>query len=360
MQKVLTVLGTRPEIVKLSPLLPLLAERFDHVLVHSGQHYSHEMDAVFFQDLQLPAPNYALAVGSAPQGEQTARMLARLEPILLAEQPDLVLVQGDTNTTLAGGLCAAKQGIPVAHLEAGCRSFNRHMPEELNRVIVDHLATLLFAPDDAACANLLAEGRPETSIAVVGSSSIDAVQRNQAFASEAPILEQLDLAPGSYLVLTLHRAENTHPNRLPGMVRALNQLAEQHLLVFPIHPRTATALAQQGLALHPAMRICQPLGYLAMLRLVGAARALLTDSGGLQEEAAALGTPALVLRNETEWRYLIDSGANVLVGTDEASIRQGCATWLQPDALASLRMATPALWPGASARVAALVADFLQ
>jgi UDP-N-acetylglucosamine 2-epimerase (non-hydrolysing) len=350
MSKILTLLGTRPEIVKLSPLIPALRKQSAHVLVHSGQHYSSDMDAVFFHDLRLPAPDYTLGVGSASHGEQTARMLSRLEPILLAEHPDMVLVQGDTNTTLAGALAAAKLGIPVAHLEAGCRSFNRAMPEELNRVVVDHLAALLLAPDPAARHNLLAEGRPAHAIAVVGSSAIDAVQRNRQYAAGSPILERMEVVPGAFLALTLHRAENTAPECLPGIVRALNRIAEQFVVVAPLHPRTAAALDAQGLALSDRMRVCTPLGYLDMLALVASAAAVLTDSGGLQEEAAALGTPALILRNETEWRYLVDAGVHILAGTTEAQIGTAAERWLQPDGLAALRARPAPIWPGASER----------
>ena len=359
MKKILTVLGTRPEIIKLSPLIPLLRERFEHVLVHSGQHYSYEMDTVFFRELRLPAPDHTLAAGSASHGEQTARMLSRLEPILLDERPDLVLVQGDTNTTLSGGLAAAKLGIPVAHLEAGCRSFNRRMPEELNRVVVDHLATLLLAPDTAAQQNLLTEGIPAGQVHLVGSSSIDAVRRNRAFAEDAPILDRLELAPGGYLALTLHRAENTEPDRLPGIVRALNGIAGDLPIVFPVHPRTAAALARQGLQLAPGVHTCEPLGYLDTLKLVDNALALLTDSGGLQEEAAALGTPALILRNETEWRYLVDAGMHVLAGNSYESIAEGARRWLQPDALARLRSVEAPIWPGASERARDVIGEIL-
>jgi UDP-N-acetylglucosamine 2-epimerase (non-hydrolysing) len=359
MKKIVTVLGTRPEIIKLSPLIPLLRERFAHRLVHSGQHYSYEMDAVFFHELRLPEPDYTLAAGSGSHGAQTARMLARLEPILLDERPDMVLVQGDTNTTLAGGLAAAKLGIPVAHLEAGCRSFNRRMPEELNRVVVDHLAELLLAPDEAARGHLLAEGRPAEHVHMIGSSAIDAVRRNRPLAENAPILERLELAPGGYLALTLHRAENTEPERLPGIVRALNRLAEETPIVFAVHPRTAAALSQQNLSLSPRIRACEPLGYLDTLKLAGNARALLTDSGGLQEEAAALGTPALILRNETEWRYLVDAGLHVLAGNTEESILEAARRWLRPEALAGLRTAAAPIWPGASERALALIEAYL-
>ena len=236
--------------------------------------------------------------------------------------------------------------------------YHRRMPEELNRVVVDHVSTLLFAPDQAACDNLRAEGRAEAQICLVGSSSIDAVQRNQAFAATARILERMELLPHDYLVLTLHRAENTLPDQLPGILQALNQLADSYQIVFPVHPRTAAAIAQQGLQLAPNMRTCQPLGYLDMLKLVSNARALLTDSGGLQEESAVLGVPALLLRNETEWRYLVDAGVNVLIGTSFAAIRDGTREWLAPAALAKLQAARTPLWPGASERVAARIAAY--
>jgi UDP-N-acetylglucosamine 2-epimerase (non-hydrolysing) len=356
---VLTLMGTRPEIIKLSPLIPLLRERFRHVLVHSGQHYSFEMDALFFQELGLPNADYTLAVGSASHGEQTARMLARLEPILLKERPDLVLVQGDTNTTLAGGLCAAKLGIPVVHLEAGGRSFNRKMPEELNRVVVDHISALLLAADVDAQHNLLAEGLSESIIHVIGSSVIDAVERNRKHAEASTILQRLELTPGAYLALTLHRSENTTPERLPGMLRALGEIAATIPVVFALHPRTAAVMKQQSLDMPKSIRVIEPLGYLDTLKLVGNATALLTDSGGLQEEAGALGTPALVLRNETEWRYLVDAGMHVLVGNTYESISAGAQQWLRPVSIDQLRAAQVPIWAGASIRSLAAMEEYL-
>lgn len=360
MTRVLTVLGTRPEIIKLSPLIPLLEERFEHILVHSGQHYSYEVDAIFFEELSLPAPRYTLGVGSAQHGEQTARILARLEPILLQERPDLVLVQGDTNTTMAGALCAAKLGFPVVHLEAGGRSFNRAMPEELNRIIVDHIAEILLAADEIAANNLRAEGLPEERIHVIGSTAIDAALLHRERAKQSAILTQLELQPGDYLALTLHRAENTEPAVLPGIVRALNELAESHRIVFPVHPRTAAALERQGLQLSPRILAIRPLGYLDTLCLVQAAQALLTDSGGLQEEAAVLGTPILLVRNETEWRYLVDAGVAVLIGNRYESILAGAATWLSPTGLARLRAARSPIVSGAAERAAAIMAAYVQ
>lgn len=356
MPKVLTVLGTRPEIIKLSPILPLLQERFEHVLVHSGQHYAYDLDARFFEELGLPAPDYALAVGSASHGAQTAAMLARLEPILVSERPDVVLVQGDTNTTLAGGLCAAKMGIPVAHLEAGERSFNRQMPEELNRIVVDHLSALLLAADEHAYQHLRAEGLPDSIIHVVGSTAIDAVQRSRAYAGRSPILDQLELAPQGYLALTMHRAENTTAEALPGILAALEELASEYRIIFPIHPRTRAALERLELSVSPTIQVIEPLGYLDMLQLAQHAQALLTDSGGLQEEAGALGTPALVLRNETEWTYLIDAGANALIGTTRESILSGARERLQPAVLEQMRAARPQLSVGAAERAVAAIA----
>lgn len=353
---VLTILGTRPEIIKLSPVIPLLEQQFNHILVHSGQHYSYEVDAIFFEELGLPAPAYALGVGSGSHGQQTANILTRLEPLLLERRPDVVLVQGDTNTTMAGALCAAKLGIPVAHLEAGGRSFNRAMPEEQNRIIIDHIADLLLAADAIAAENLRREGLPDERVRVIGSTAIDAALCHKDRAEHAPILEQLGLDPGSYLALTLHRAENTIPDVLPGIVRALNELAEEQTIVFPVHPRTEVALNRQGLKLSPRLRTCKPIGYLDTLRLVGAARALLTDSGGLQEEAAVLGTPLLIVRNETEWRYLIDAGVAVLIGNEYGTIITGVRTWLAPQGLARLRANPAPVRAGAAERTVAELA----
>ncbi len=355
MVKVLTFLGTRPELIKLAPLIPLLYQHCDHRLVHSGQHYSYELDARFFAELELPAPDYTLNVGSASHGEQTARMLSRLEPILQAEAPAVVIVQGDTNTALAGALCAAKLQIAVVHVEAGCRSFNRAMPEEQNRIVIDHLASLLCAPDEVAVSHLLAEGIPAKRIALVGSTAIDACERARPFAARSRILNRLEVEPGHYLALTLHRAENTTPAILPGILAALATLAEAQPIVFPAHPRTLAALTAQNLTLPPGIKLCPPLGYLDTLRLVGAARALLTDSGGLQEEAAVLGTPALILREETEWHTLVACGFHTLVGNRCETILATAVEALRPARLDALHANPPAMRGGASKRICTLV-----
>ncbi len=349
-RRVLTLLGTRPEITKLSPVLPLLDQRADHTVVHSGQHYSYEMDAQFFDELGLRAPDHALAVGSASHGEQTARMLSRLEPVLLALQPDAVLVQGDTNTTLAGALCAAKLGVPVVHLEAGARSFDRRMPEELNRIVVDHVSALLLAADDVAAANLQREGCAARQVRIVGSTAIDAVQQVRGRLDGSTVLERLGLTPGTYVTVTAHRAKSTDRDVLPGLVQALGEIAAAQPLVWPLHPRTRAAMREQQLVMPASILVTEPLGYLDMLRLVRDARALLTDSGGLQEEAAVLGTPTLILRDETEWAYLVSAGAHKLVGHTRASIGDGAAQWLTTEGLAAIRAVRVPVTAGAAER----------
>ncbi len=331
--KIVTLAGTRPELVKLSPLLPLLAESFDHRLVHSGQHYSFEMDAIFFEELGIPAPDHRLNVGAGSHAEQTARILQRFERVLLEERAGAVLVLGDTNTTLAGALTAAKLHVPCVHLEAGCRSFNRHMPEEINRIVADHVCDWCFAPGERERENLLREGIPPQRIRVTGSTAIDACLRNRELARAQSIVDDLDLPQGAYVLLTVHRAENTTPEALLGIMRAINRLAERWLFVFPVHPRTRDVLAQLGegepsFSLHPNLHLIEPLGYLDMLQLIAQARAVMTDSGGVQEEAATLGAPLLVVRPETEWMYLVEAGAAVLTGNTIDAIVETATPWL--------------------------------
>lgn len=357
--RILTVLGTRPELVKLAPVLPLLDAEpgFEQVLLHTGQHYSVEMDAIFFRELRLRQPDVALQVGSGSHAEQTAAILTGVERALQAAAPvAAALVLGDTNSTLGGALAAAKLGVPVVHVEAGCRSFVRDMPEEINRVLVDHLARHLLAPDAVARENLLREGLLEESIAVVGSTSIDAALRYAAPARARPVLAEtlaaLGLADaGRLLLCTVHRAENTTPEALPGLLRGLARLSEHYPIVFPMHPRTRHVLAQlrPPVALGRRIHVLPPLGYLDLLALLGSVRALLTDSGGLQEEAAALGTPALVLRGSTEWSYLIEAGKNALVGNDEHLLYERAMALLGDDANRRMRSAPCDLGGGGAA-----------
>ena len=361
--KVITLVGTRPELVKLSPVIPLLAEAFDHRLVHSGQHYSFEMDAIFFEELRLPDPDYRLDVGTGSHAEQTARVLQRFEPVLLKEQAGALVVLGDTNTTLAGALAAAKLHLPCIHLEAGCRSFNRQMPEEINRIVADHVCDWLLAPGERERANLLREGIPLERIRVVGSTAIDACLRNSKLARGRSTVDDLGLPAGEYVLLTLHRAENTSPDVLAGIVRALNLLAERWHFVFPVHPRTRNVLTQlmgsdPPLQLHPHLHLIEPVGYLDMLQLIAQARAVMTDSGGVQEETATLGVPLLVLREETEWMYLVEAGAAVLVGNTFDAVVE-TATPLLVQGKAAFRQIDVQPQRGAAERIVSMLKELL-
>ncbi|MGI6103533.1 MAG: non-hydrolyzing UDP-N-acetylglucosamine 2-epimerase [Patescibacteria group bacterium] len=318
------ILGTRPEVIKLAPLLRRVVERGDPVfLIHTNQHYSANMDAVFFEELALPAPTHNLRVGSGSHGEQTAKMLLGIEPILIEDRPDVVVVQGDTNTVVAGALAAAKLGIPLAHVEAGLRSGDRTMPEELNRIVTDHLADALYAPTDAAKQALVQEGIPVERILVTGNTAVDAVLDHRAIALARPTLGDLGLTPERYVLLTLHRPSNVDDrNRLSAILDGLAQVARATALpiIFPVHPRTAKQLELFGLALPEQVRTIEPMGYLDFLALQAGARLILTDSGGIQEEACTLDVPCVTLRENTERPETIRVGANRLAGTSSLGI----------------------------------------
>ncbi len=318
--KVVTILGTRPEIIKFSSLLPLFDEHFEHILIHTGQHYDYEMDEAFFEDLHLKKPNFNLHVGSGSQGKQTGLMLEKIEKILLDFQPDLVVVQGDTNTTLAGALAATKLHIPVAHVEAGCRSFNRVMPEEINRVITDAVGNILFPADKDSEENLIAEGIDAKNIFRVGNTVFDAVLRNKIFAEQKTIGTDLGLKKKGYVLVTIHRAESTLQETLTEIVAALNEIAEHIPLVFPIHPRTRKALIQFGLNLSSKIKVIKPTGYLEFIKLLSDSLFCISDSGGIQDEALVFNVPCLIPRNETEWPRLVDAGKNFLIGNKKESI----------------------------------------
>jgi UDP-N-acetylglucosamine 2-epimerase (non-hydrolysing) len=324
----MVVLGTRPEIVKLSPVIAQLERAGSSLLVHSGQHYSYEMDRVFFEDLRLPEPAHKLAIGSGSHGWQVGGLLTALDNLISRERPDAVLVQGDTNTTLSGALAAAKLHVPVVHLEAGCRSGNRHMPEEINRVLVGRCADLHLAPNQEAADNLLREGTDEAAIEVIGSTGVDACQRNAAPAADRrpALLRKLGIA-GDYALATVHRAENTEPEILAGIMDALAELSRQLPIVVPLHPRTRAAGAGPRDDA-PGLLIVEPLGYLDNLALIGGARVVLTDSGGIQEEAPALGVAAVVMRQETEWGDLLGPSGNVLAGNRRDGILAGARSVL--------------------------------
>lgn len=312
--KVMTVVGARPQFVKAGPVSRALRAHHQEVLVHTGQHYDANMSEVFFSDLDIPPPDFNLGIGSGPHGQQTGEMLARIEALLASEAPDWLLVYGDTNSTLAGALAAAKLHIPVAHVEAGLRSFNRRMPEEVNRVLTDHVATLLFCPSATAVGNLAAEGIVN-GVHLVG----DVMSSSLAFAAgrartRSTVLHRLGLTRGGYLLATVHRAENTDSReRLAALLAAFSSVGEP--IVFPVHPRTRKMLAQFGIEPGPKVVLVEPLGYLDMVMLEQSARMILTDSGGIQKEAYWLGVPCVTLREETEWVETVESGWNTLAGT---------------------------------------------
>ena len=317
---VLSVVGARPQFVKLAPLSRLLRQQATETIVHSGQHYDAGLSEVFFEELGLPAPNRNLGIGSGLHGEQTGAMLAAIERILIEVEPDLVAVFGDTNTTLAGALAAAKLTIPIAHVEAGLRSRNRGMPEEVNRVLVDHVSALLFAPGVEARENLRSEGIEE-GVHVVGDIMLDAVlQHAERARDRSTVLERLGLADGCYLVATVHRAANTDaPERLRAIMEGLGSL--EYPVILPLHPRTAASLKRHGIRLPGNVLGTAPVGYLDMLRLVSGARCVITDSGGLQKEAFYLERPCLTLREETEWPETVQAGWNRLVSPEPEDLR---------------------------------------
>jgi len=320
--RVVTVVGARPQFVKVSPVSRALAEAgFREVLVHTGQHFDPGMSDVFFDELGIPRPDHNLGIAGGSHGEQTGRMLAGVEEILLRERPGMVLVYGDTNSTLAGALAASKLHIPVAHVEAGLRSFNRRMPEEINRVVSDHLSDWLFAPTPAAVRNLATEGIAGERVCMVGDVMYDAALRFGALAeSRGHLLGQMGVERSSYVLATIHRQENTDDAaRLRSIVDALGAVAEEVPVVLPIHPRTRKECAAQGIALTASgLRVVEPVGYLDMLLLEKNARLIATDSGGVQKEAYFFGVPCVTLRSETEWVELVEAGWNTLAPPGDA------------------------------------------
>ena len=310
--KIAQVVGARPQFIKLAPLSRLVREKHEEIIIHSGQHYDIQMNDVFFQDMLIPAPNYNLDVGSGTQAQQTAEILEALEPVLIEEKPDWVLVYGDTNTTLAGALAAAKLGLKTAHIEAGLRSFNRSMPEELNRIVADHLSDLLFCPTDAAMNNLAKEGLAERAY-LVGDIMTDSLKLGLEMAKDnSDILNELTLNPGTFLLLTLHRPYNVDdPKLLSLILTGLNSLNK--LIVFPVHPRTRNILCQIEPDKFNNIRFIEPLSYLDFLTLMQASEMILTDSGGIQKEAYIIGKLCITLRPETEWIETVKTGWNILL-----------------------------------------------
>lgn len=317
--KILTIVGARPQFIKASAVSRALAAVPDihETLVHTGQHYDYGMSEVFFDELNIPQPHYNLGIGSGTHGQQTGKMLIEIEQVLLKEKPDIVVVYGDTNSTLAGAIAAAKLHISIAHVEAGLRSFNRQMPEEINRVLTDHVSDYLFTPTDIAAQHLKEEGLNPAKIFPVGDVMYDvALYSSQKAEKYSHILETLNLKPKSFCLTTIHRAENTdNHQRLKNIFDALIELSKTILVVLPLHPRTRKALKETDYfeQVEQSMQLIEPIGYLDMINLERNARLILTDSGGVQKEAFFFKVPAIVLRDETEWIELLDIGFNRLV-----------------------------------------------
>jgi UDP-GlcNAc3NAcA epimerase len=322
--KIACVVGVRPEFIQVEPVINELKGN-DIILVHTGQHYDYEMSKIFFNELNIPEPDYHLGIGSESHGHQTGEMLKRIEDVFTKENPDCVLVFGDTNTTLAGALAASKLHIPLAHIEAGLRSFDRRMPEEINRVVVDHISNLLFAPTKTAISNLHNEGISKY-VYNVGDVMYDSLlQKIDLIRNNRDILDEFELDPQNYFVVTLHRSENTENiQNLKNILQAMSESNKQ--FIFPIHPRTKKFIDYYSLAslLNESdnIRIIKPLGYLNFLRILQGANKILTDSGGIQKQAFMLKIPCITLRENTEWVETVETGWNVLVGTDKDKIKE--------------------------------------
>ena len=328
--KIATIIGARPQFIKAAMVNKAIQKHnmegkrheITEVILHTGQHYDDKMSAVFFRELNIPEPDLNLGVGSGPHGQQTGQMLIRIEEVLISEKPNWVLVYGDTNSTLAGALAAAKLRIPIAHVEAGLRSFNRNMPEEYNRVLTDHCSDLLFCPTQTAVQNLKHEGITK-GVYWVGDIMYDSILHNIKIAEKnSRILEKLDLRPKDYSLATIHRAENTdEPKKLKSIFSALDKIAQngQHIIV-PLHPRTRKKLNDSETCPLKNLVLTNPVSYLDMLLLEKQAKAIFTDSGGVQKEAFWFAVPCVTLRNETEWVETVETGWNYLAGTDKQSI----------------------------------------
>jgi UDP-N-acetylglucosamine 2-epimerase (non-hydrolysing) len=322
--KVCIILGTRPEIIKLSSIIRYLKDgKKSFFIIHSNQHYSENMDAIFFKELNLPKPKYNLNVGSGSHGVQTAKMMEKIESILLKEKPSTVIVQGDTNTVLAGALVASKMQIPVSHVEAGLRSYDRTMPEELNRIMTDHISEFLFVPTSDQKETLQGEAIDKNKVFVVGNTVVDAVKENSKIAEKVKTLEQNKLHRFEYFLLTMHRPSNVDDKTvLKRILSALEKVSKQYGLkiVFPIHPRTANQIKLFKIKVPKGIMIIEPVGYLEFLKLQKYAKLIITDSGGIQEEACALKTPCVTIRENTERPETVAVGGNTLAGTSEAKI----------------------------------------
>jgi len=360
-RKVVHVVGARPNFMKIAPVMRALAgtSGIRQVLVHTGQHYDERMARIFFEELEIPRPDRDLEVGSGSQAEQTAAVLTRFEKVVTEERPDLVVVVGDVNSTLAATLVAAKAGAPVAHVEAGLRSFDLSMPEEINRMVTDRLSRLLLTPSRDAGENLAREGVPAGHVHFVGNVMIDTLLRERERAPWDAVRERLKLRERSFALLTLHRPSNVDdPAALSRILERLQPLAKRFPILFPIHPRTARRIAEEGLE-HAAgfLRCVEPLGYRDFLALMDHAALVLTDSGGIQEETTVLGVPCFTLRDNTERPITIAEGTNRLVGADAAGLAEALA---ELDLEGERRGRAIEKWDGrAGERIGAVIEEFL-
>jgi UDP-GlcNAc3NAcA epimerase len=329
--KLLTVIGARPQFIKAATVSRSIANHGDlrELVVHTGQHFDYNMSDIFFKELQIKKPDYQLCLGGGNHGEMTGQMLCALEKIMIDERPEMVLVYGDTNSTIAGSLAAVKLKIPVSHIEAGLRSFNRRMPEEINRILTDHASDILFVPTETALRNLDREGFPSNRIFLVGDVMYDAALFYRHRARQPVFAKELNLLDGNFVLATIHRAENTDdPERLAAILRGLGQTERK--VVLPLHPRTLQRIEKQGIVLLPSIFVVDPVGYLEMVWLETHCSMIATDSGGVQKEAFFHNKRCVTLRDETEWVELVELGWNKIVGANEAKIVEAICDFKLP------------------------------
>ncbi len=352
-KKIVLVVGARPNFMKSAPLMRELAKHPDHfetILIHTGQHYDHKLSQLFFDELKMPKPNIYLGVGSGSHAEQTARIMTSLESELMEMKPELVIVFGDINSTLATSVVTSKLWIKLAHVEAGLRSFDNTMPEEINRIVTDRLSNYLFVSEQSGLDNLKSEGVPDEKVFFTGNIMIDSLVSNLEVASKSDILERLNLTRGEYIAMTMHRPANVdNPEIFKSMLNAIRQISKRIPIVFPCHPRTQKRIEEFGLVQDSDdanLRIIEPLGYLDFLKLQTEAKLLLTDSGGIQEETTYLQIPCITMRENTERPSTVDIGTNIIVGTDPEKIIDAAMKAIDGK---GKKGAIPELWDGNTA-----------